>query len=93
MAMVARAVKRRNDWVDFHTQEFNEDEEHEKKLRFNYFADSHLTNPAMRDFRPTPKNLKSTRPGMVMKQDIHIFKSSQNVGNVHGRFENKQSIV
>jgi hypothetical protein len=38
-AMADRAVKRRNDWVDFHGSRVQDDEDHEKKLRQNYFAD------------------------------------------------------
>jgi hypothetical protein len=88
--MIQRALKRRNEWVDFHCTEFTNDPEHEKKLRFNYFQDSTLTNPELHDFRPTSFDLKKTRQGPSMKNDGNLFKSSQNVVT-HSRWENKDT--
>jgi hypothetical protein len=61
IAMAERADKRRDDWVEFHADEVWENEAHEKKLRYNYFADSTLTNPALHDFRPNSVEDKGRR--------------------------------
>ncbi len=61
LAMADRASKRRSDWVDFHATELFEDEDHEKKIRFNYFMDSTMTNPGLYDFRPNSIDVKHKR--------------------------------
>ena len=79
-AMIQKSVKRREQWVDFHAGEIGSDAKHEQKLRFNYFADPSLTNPALHDFRPSSIDMKHQRPGMNMYTDHEqVLNSSQNV--------------
>ena len=59
--MAERADKRKNEWVDFHADLIVENEAHEKKIRYNYFVNSTLTNPALHDFRPTSMEIKGKR--------------------------------
>jgi hypothetical protein len=61
LEMAGRADKRRDDWVDFHADEIAENESHDKKLRYNYFMNSTLTNPALHDFRPNSMEVKGRR--------------------------------
>jgi hypothetical protein len=51
-AMTSKSRKRRDEWVDFHAKKMEECTTHEKKIKFNYFQDRTLTNPALHDFRP-----------------------------------------
>ena len=51
-AMTSKSRKRRGEWVEFHAKKMDDCNVHEKKIKFNYFQDRHLTNPALHDFRP-----------------------------------------
>ena len=93
MAMAERASRRRATWVDFHSAAIQTDEEHEQKLRYNYFVDAKQTNAALHDFRPSTMEGRSKRSRMVMKTDrSSMFKTSQNVPS-RGPYEIRQMIV
>ena len=50
--MATKSRRRRDEWVEFHASKMEASIAHEKKIKFNYFQDRTLTNPALIDFRP-----------------------------------------
>jgi hypothetical protein len=73
-----RAAQRRDKWIAFQSSAMENDQDHEKKMRLNYFSDPSSTHPQNYDFRPNSHHIVTNhvRQGMNNKNVSQVLKTN-----------------